>query len=69
VARIDTLRLLLSAEIPSDLPTIEASMRAITERLGEIETGTPVHTIAHARLNDLLTAREQAARRPTPGGG
>lgn len=75
MACIDSLRLLLVAEIPTDLESIEATLRAIVERLDELVPGTPVHTIVHARINDLLTARdlaleEQARRaRSNPGAG
>jgi hypothetical protein len=59
VAHIDTLRLLLMAEVPNELDAIEMVMRAITQRIGELEPGTDVYEAAHARLDTLLAARER----------
>jgi hypothetical protein len=75
VARIDSLRLLLAAEIPSDLVSIEAALRAIVERLDELAPGSPAYTAAHRRIDSLLTARDmqrdvdRVTRHGDPGGG
>ena len=60
MTRADTLRLLLIAEIPSDLETIEASALAIAARLDVLDRDSPDYERVHTRLNDLLSARERA---------
>ena len=57
---LDTLRLLIAAEIPTDLDTIEASMREITARLLDLGHDDPTYTAGHARIDQLLTARGHA---------
>lgn len=55
-----SLQLLLVAETPTDLPTIEMSMREIASRLEHIDHDTPLYRRAHQQLNTLLDARDRA---------
>lgn len=59
MTRLLTLSLLLAAELPDNLPTVEASLREITARIDELEPESPMYERTHARLNDLLTLRER----------
>lgn len=61
MTRHQALELLLSRRIPEDVPSIEATLRAITSRLDAVD-GTAEYDEAHHRLDELLTARDRAAR-------
>ena len=62
MTRHQALELLLTRRIPEDVPSIEATLRAITSRLDAVG-GTVEYDQVHARLDDLLTARDRAATR------
>ncbi|MGC4109515.1 MAG: hypothetical protein QM747_03630 [Nocardioides sp.] len=62
MTRHQALALLLTRRIPDDVASIEATLRAITSRL-DAAVGEEEYAQAHQRLDDLLTAREEAARR------
>ena len=62
MTRHQALELLLTRRIPEDVPSIEATLRAITSRL-DAAIGAEEYDQAHRRLDDLLTAREHAAAR------
>lgn len=59
MARIDSLRLLLAAQPPDDIEAVEVLLRAITERIDELQPGSPAHQHAHRRIDELLTIRDQ----------
>lgn len=58
MTRIDSLRLLLACEHDGTATGIELLLRGITERIDELEPGSPTHAAAHARINWLLEQRE-----------
>jgi hypothetical protein len=58
MARSDTLTLLLVAQC-ADLPSVEATLRAITERIDVLEVDGPEYVAAHRRIDELLRQREQ----------
>ena len=58
MARIDTLRLLVHAEMPRTLEGVELSLRAITSRIDCVQPDTPDHDTVHRRIDALLTLRE-----------
>jgi hypothetical protein len=60
MTRHQALELLLSRRIPEDVPSIEATLRAITSRL-DVAVGTDEYDEAHRRIDQLLTARDRAA--------
>jgi len=60
MTRHQALELLLSRRIPEDVPSIEATLRAITSRLDAVE-GTDEYNQVHRRIDELLTARDRAA--------
>lgn len=60
MTRHQALELLLSRRIPEDVPSIEATLRAITSRLDAVE-GTDEYNHVHRRIDELLTARDRAA--------
>jgi hypothetical protein len=62
MTRHQALELLLSRRIPEDVPSIEATLRAITSRL-DAAIGTEEYEQAHQRLDELLTARDRASAR------
>ena len=62
MTRHQALELLLTRRIPEDVPSIEATLRAITSRL-DAAIGTEEYELAHRRLDDLLTARDRATTR------
>jgi hypothetical protein len=62
MTRHQALELLLTRRIPEDVPSIEATLRAITSRL-DAAIGTEEYEQAHRRIDDLLTARERASAR------
>jgi hypothetical protein len=62
MTRHQALELLLSRRIPEDVPSIEATLRAITSRL-DAAVGTDEYDQAHRRIDELLTARDRAAAR------
>lgn len=64
MTRLDSLRLLLIAEIPRDLPTIEASLTEMTRRIDELDPEHPMYAAVHHRLDELLAARERALDTP-----
>jgi hypothetical protein len=61
MTRHQALELLLTRRIPEDVPSIEATLRAITSRLVAVE-GMDEYDHLHQRIDDLLTARDRAAR-------
>jgi hypothetical protein len=63
MTRHQALELLLTRRIPEDVPSIEATLRAITSRL-DAAVGDEEYEQAHRRIDDLLTARDRAAARP-----
>jgi hypothetical protein len=62
MTRHQALELLLSRRIPEDVPSIEATLRAITSRL-DAAVGTEEYDQAHQRIDELLTARDRASAR------
>ena len=62
MTRLQALELLLSRRIPEDVPSIEATLRAITSRL-DAAVGTEEYDQAHQRIDELLTARDRASAR------
>jgi hypothetical protein len=62
MTRHQALSLLLTRRIPADVGSIEATLRAITSRLDAV-TGDEEYDAAHTRLDELLTAREEARSR------
>jgi hypothetical protein len=58
MARSDSLLLLLLAQC-HDLPSVEATLRAITQRLDVLPVGGPEYVAAHRRIDELLIQREQ----------
>ena len=60
MTRHQALELLLTRRIPEDVPSIEATLRAITSRL-DAAAGTEEYEHAHERIDELLTARDRAA--------
>ena len=62
MTRHQALTLLLSRRIPEDIPSIEATLRAITARL-DAAIGDEEYAQAHHRLDELLTAREKVTHR------
>lgn len=61
MARIDTLRLLLAADLPTDVEAVELAMREITARIDEIQRGTDDHLLVHRKLDQLLAQRDRLA--------
>ena len=57
--RHQTLERLLTADTPSEVAGIEASLRAIASRLDAVD-GEAEYDDVHRRLDELLTAREEA---------
>jgi hypothetical protein len=62
MTRHQALELRLARRIPEDVPSIEATLRAITSRL-DAAIGTEEYEQAHQRLDELLTARDRASAR------
>jgi hypothetical protein len=62
MTRHQALELLLTRRIPEDVPSIEATLRAITSRLDAV-VGTAEYDQVHQRIDELLTARDRAAAR------
>jgi hypothetical protein len=62
MTRHQALTLLLTRQIPEDVASIEATLRAIASRL-DAAVGEGEYAEAHHRLDELLTARDAAARR------
>jgi hypothetical protein len=62
MTRHQALELLLSRRIPEDVPSIEATLRAITSRL-DAAVGTEEYDQAHQRIDELLTARDRVSAR------
>lgn len=61
MTRHQALELLLKRRIPDDVASIEATLRAITARRDAV-IGTDEYDQVHHRIDELLTARERAAR-------
>jgi hypothetical protein len=59
MTRHQVLELLITRDIPRDLGSIEATIRAINSRVDAAE-GAVEYDELHHRLDDLLTARERA---------
>lgn len=62
MTRHQALELLMARRIPDDVPSIEATLRAITTRL-DAAVGTDEYNQAHRRIDELLTARDAAMLR------
>jgi hypothetical protein len=62
MTRHQALELLLARRIPEDVPSIEATLRAITSRMDAVDS-TVEYDAVHQRLDDLLTARDRASAR------
>jgi hypothetical protein len=60
MTRHQALELLLTRRIPDDVPSIEATLRAITSRMDAV-IGTAEYDQVHHRIDELLTARDRAA--------
>ena len=58
MTRHQALELLLARRIPEDVPSIEATLRAITARMDAV-VGSDEYTEVHHRIDELLTARDQ----------
>jgi hypothetical protein len=66
MTRHQALGLLITRRIPDDVAAIEATLRAIAARIDAAE-GPQEYDDVHHRLDELLTAREQArTSAPTP---
>jgi hypothetical protein len=61
MTRHQVLELLITRDIPRDLGSIEATIRAINSRVDAAE-GDAEYDEVHHRLDELLTARERALR-------
>jgi hypothetical protein len=59
MTRHQALELLITRRIPDDVGSIEATLRAIAARIDAAE-GEQEYDEVHQRLDELLTAREQA---------
>jgi hypothetical protein len=59
MTRHQVLELLIRRDIPRDLASIEATIRAINSRVDAAD-GTAEYDEIHHRLDELLTARERA---------
>ena len=59
MTRHQVLELLITREIPRDLGSIEASLRAITSRIDAADDEAEYDEVHH-RLDELLDARERA---------
>jgi hypothetical protein len=59
MTRHQALELLITRRIPDDVAAIEATLRAISARIDAAE-GAQEYYDVHRRLDELLTAREQA---------
>ena len=57
--RHQTLERLLTADTPSEVAAIEASLRAIASRLDAVDNEAEYGDV-HRRLDELLTARDEA---------
>jgi hypothetical protein len=57
MTRHQALELLLTRRIPEDVPSIEATLRAITARMDAV-VGTDEYDQVHHRIDELLTARD-----------
>jgi hypothetical protein len=57
MTRHQALELLMARRIPDDVPSIEATLRAITARMDAV-TGSDEYNDVHHRIDELLTARE-----------
>jgi len=57
--RHQTLERLLAADMPHEVAAIEASLRAIASRIDAVH-GDVEYDQVHRRLDELLTAREEA---------
>src|SRR3954447_6391491 len=58
MTRHQALELLLARRIPEDVPSIEATLRAITARMDAV-VGSDEYNEVHHRIDELLTARDQ----------
>lgn len=59
MTRSASLALLLIAQPAPDLESVEATLRAITERIDVLEPGSEDYAAAHARIDELLNVRAQ----------
>lgn len=59
MTRHQTLERLLEADTPHEVAAIEASLRAINSRIDAV-VGDEEYDDVHRRLDELLTAREEA---------
>jgi len=57
MTRHHALELLLARRIPEDVPSIEATLRAITARMDAV-VGPDEYGEVHHRIDELLTARD-----------
>jgi hypothetical protein len=57
MTRHQALALLLARRIPEDVPSIEATLRAITARMDAV-VGSDEYDDVHHRIDELLTARD-----------
>jgi hypothetical protein len=57
MTRHQALELLLARRIPEDVPSIEATLRAITARMDAV-LGSEEYNEVHHRIDELLTARD-----------
>jgi hypothetical protein len=57
MTRHQALELLLARRIPEDVPSIEATLRAITARMDAV-MGSEEYNDVHHRIDELLTARD-----------
>jgi hypothetical protein len=62
MTRHQALELLLTRRIPEDVPSIEATLRAITSRMDVVGDDDEYDQV-HERIDALLTARDRAATR------
>ena len=58
MTRHQALELLLARRIPEDVPSIEATLRAITARMDAV-VGSDEYDYVHHRIDELLTARDE----------
>jgi hypothetical protein len=62
MTRHQALELLITRRIPDEVAVIEATLRAIAARIDAAEDAEEYDHV-HRRLDELLTAREQAGAR------
>ena len=68
MTRLDSLRVLLAAELPRDVRGVEVLLRAIAARIDELEPGSDAYAAVHRYLDRLLAHRDALQSVETGGG-